>query len=58
MKRDYIEGLVRRLMEGEEGKEMRKNALGWKKKIEKATSPKGSSVLDLDNLINQVLIAP
>ncbi|KAB2617061.1 UDP-glycosyltransferase 85A2-like [Pyrus ussuriensis x Pyrus communis] len=58
VKRDYIEGLVRRLMEGEEGKEMRKNALGWKKKIEKATNPKGSSVLDLDNLINQVLIAP
>ncbi|CAN6720647.1 unnamed protein product [Malus baccata var. baccata] len=58
VKRDYIEGLVRRLMEGKEGKEMRKNALGWKKKIEEATSPKGSSVLDLDNLINQVLIAP
>ena len=28
-------------MEGEEGKEMRKNALGWKKKIEKATSLRG-----------------
>ena len=58
-KRDYIEGLVRKLMEGEEGKEMKKKALEWKKlAMEAAKGPKGSSFVNLEKMVNQVLLAP
>ncbi|XP_008219313.1 PREDICTED: 7-deoxyloganetin glucosyltransferase-like [Prunus mume] len=58
VKRNYIEGLVRKLMEGEEGKDMRKKALEWKKLAKEATSPNGSSFVPLDKMINQVLLSP
>ncbi|XP_050158170.1 (R)-mandelonitrile beta-glucosyltransferase-like [Malus sylvestris] len=58
VKRDYVEGLVRKLMEGEEGKVMRKKALEWKKLAKEATTgPNGLSFLDLDKIINQVLLS-
>ncbi|KAL6184725.1 hypothetical protein ACLB2K_046125 [Fragaria x ananassa] len=58
-KRDYVEGLVRKLMDGEEGKEMKKKALEWKRlAMEAATGPKGSSFVNLDKMVNQVLLAP
>ncbi|XP_008219468.1 PREDICTED: 7-deoxyloganetin glucosyltransferase-like [Prunus mume] len=59
VKRNYVEGLVRKLMEGEEGKEMRKKALEWKKLAKEATiGPNGLSFVGLDKLVNQVLLSP
>ncbi|KAB2628938.1 7-deoxyloganetin glucosyltransferase-like [Pyrus ussuriensis x Pyrus communis] len=59
VKRDYIEGLVRKLMEGEEGKEMRKKALEWKRlATEATTSPNGTSFVDLDRMASRVLQSP
>ncbi|CAL8997392.1 unnamed protein product [Prunus brigantina] len=59
VKRNYIEDLVRTLMEGEKGKEMRKKAMEWKKLAEEAaTGPNGLSFLALDNIINRVLLSP
>ncbi|XP_024169626.1 (R)-mandelonitrile beta-glucosyltransferase [Rosa chinensis] len=59
VKRNYIEGLARKLMEGKEGKEMRKKAMEWKKLAEEAiTAPNGSSFLNLDELVNQKLLSP
>ncbi|XP_021803134.1 7-deoxyloganetin glucosyltransferase-like [Prunus avium] len=58
VKRNYVEGLVRKLMEGDEGKEMRKKALEWKKLAKEATSPNGSSFVGLDKMVNQVLLSP
>ncbi|XP_050157404.1 (R)-mandelonitrile beta-glucosyltransferase-like [Malus sylvestris] len=58
VKRDYVEGLVRKLTEGGEGKEMKKKALEWKKLAREATTcPNGLSFLALDKLINQVLLS-
>lgn len=59
VKRDEVEILVRELMEGEKGKEMKKKALEWKRKAEEATSiPNGSSYRNLDRLMKQVLLSP
>lgn len=56
-KRDEIEGLVREMMEGEKGREMKKKAEEWKKLAgEAAVAPTGSSRLNLDKLIKQVLL--
>ncbi|KAL7206025.1 hypothetical protein ACSBR2_018860 [Camellia fascicularis] len=55
VKREEVEKLVRELMEGEKGKEMKRNAMEWKKKAEEAVGAGGSSSLNLDNLFSQVL---
>ncbi|KAI3732842.1 hypothetical protein L1987_64051 [Smallanthus sonchifolius] len=51
VKRKQVEKLVRNLMVEEKGKEMRETAMGWKKKAESS-----SSLLNIDNLINRVLL--
>ncbi|BBH02140.1 UDP-glucosyl transferase 85A3, partial [Prunus dulcis] len=56
VKRDGVEMLVRELMEGEKGKKMKKKAKEWKKLAETATDPHGSSSINLDNLVDQVLL--
>ncbi|GLT26071.1 hypothetical protein SLA2020_011580 [Shorea laevis] len=56
VKRDEVEELVRELMEGEKGGEMRKKAAEWKRKAEEAASADGSSFLNLDKMINEVLL--
>ncbi|KAK6792463.1 hypothetical protein RDI58_011544 [Solanum bulbocastanum] len=49
VKREVIEELVRELMVGEKGKEMKENALKWKKLAEKAiNSSDGSSYMNFD----------
>ncbi|GMH07223.1 hypothetical protein Nepgr_009063 [Nepenthes gracilis] len=54
--RDEVEGLVRELMEGENGREIRKKAMAWKRLAEEAAmSPNGSSYLNLEKLIDPVL---
>lgn len=56
--RDEVESLVRGLMEGEKGKEMKKKAMEWKRMAEAATTtPAGSSYSNLDKMINQVLLS-
>ena len=57
VKRHEITKLVRELMNGEKGKEMKKKAMEWKKMAEEATTcPTGSSRLNLNKVINQVLL--
>ncbi|KAK3414351.1 hypothetical protein EUGRSUZ_L00503, partial [Eucalyptus grandis] len=53
VKRDEVEGLVRELMEGEKGKEMRKKAMEWKAKAEAAIMPGGTSYNNVDKLISE-----
>uniref|UniRef100_A0A2P2MQH5 anthocyanidin 3-O-glucosyltransferase n=1 Tax=Rhizophora mucronata TaxID=61149 RepID=A0A2P2MQH5_RHIMU len=58
VKRDEVEILVRELMEGEKGKEMKKKAMEWKTLAEDATScPTGSSYVNLDHMITRVLLS-
>ncbi|KAF5198147.1 Udp-glycosyltransferase 85a8 [Thalictrum thalictroides] len=56
VKRDEVESLVRKLMEEEKGKEMKRKAMEWKKKAEEATAPGGSSYMNIDKLINEILL--
>ncbi|XP_058217837.1 7-deoxyloganetin glucosyltransferase-like [Rhododendron vialii] len=59
VKREKVEGLVRELMVGEKGKEMKRRAMEWKKFAEEATQgSSSSSLLNLDKVINQVLLSP
>ncbi|CAH9078448.1 unnamed protein product [Cuscuta europaea] len=54
-----VERLVRELMEGKKGKEMKKKAMEWKRLAEDAiTTPNGSSCLNLQRLINDHLLSP
>ncbi|KAK4476904.1 hypothetical protein RD792_016070 [Penstemon davidsonii] len=56
VKRDEVEVLVKELMDGEKGERMREKALEWKRKAEEATAEGGSSFVNLDNLIKEVLL--
>lgn len=59
VKRNEIESLVRKLMEEDQGQEMKYKAKEWKRKAEEATaSPTGSSRLNLEKMISKVLLAP
>ncbi|CAH9105085.1 unnamed protein product [Cuscuta epithymum] len=56
VKREKVEGLVRELMEGEKGREMKKKAMEWKKTAEDAAVvPTGSSHLSIDSFIKHLL---
>ncbi|TKY68305.1 7-deoxyloganetin glucosyltransferase [Spatholobus suberectus] len=57
VKREKVEALVRELMEGEKGKEMKAKALEWKKLAhDAACGPHGSSFVNMDNMVRQVLM--
>ncbi|XP_042517115.1 7-deoxyloganetin glucosyltransferase-like [Macadamia integrifolia] len=56
VKREDVERLVRDLVVGDKGKEMKKKAMEWKKKAEEAIALGGSSYLNFNNLVNQVLL--
>ncbi|KAL3651625.1 hypothetical protein CASFOL_004627 [Castilleja foliolosa] len=56
VKRDEVESLVREMMDGEKGKKMKEKALEWKRKAKEAAKIGGSSYLNLDKLIKQVLL--
>ncbi|GKE22872.1 UDP-glycosyltransferase 85C1-like protein [Tanacetum coccineum] len=56
VKRDEVEKLVRELMEGLDGKRIRKKALEWKEIAEKTTGPKGSSSLNVEKLTNEIMM--
>ncbi|ONK60670.1 uncharacterized protein A4U43_C08F21300 [Asparagus officinalis] len=57
VKREGVEGLIRELMGGERGKEMKNKALEWKEAAVKATEPGGKSYVNLDRVIKEVLLA-
>jgi hypothetical protein len=57
VKREEVEKIVRELMEGERGEKMKKRVMEWKKLAEEATAPHGSSSINLNNLVNQVLLS-
>jgi hypothetical protein len=54
--RDKVEKLVRELMEGEKGREVKKKAMQWKILAEEAAGPSGSSSMNLDELVKGVLL--
>jgi len=54
VKRDEVEGLVKEMMEGEKGKEMRTKARNWKAKAEEAAANGGSSFKNMDRLVNDL----
>lgn len=57
VKRKMIEELVRELMIGEKGKEMKENALKWKKLAEKAVNySDGTSFMNFEKLISDMLL--
>ncbi|KAF3445096.1 hypothetical protein FNV43_RR14789 [Rhamnella rubrinervis] len=56
VKRDEVEKLVRELMERDKGQKMRIKAMEWKKLAEEATGSHGSSTINFDRLVNQVLM--
>ena len=49
--------IVRKLLEGDKGKKMKKKAMEWKKLAEEATCPLGSSYINLKNLVSEVLLS-
>jgi len=55
VRREEVEKLIRNLMGGEECKKMREKAKHWKKVAEEATVPNGSSSINLDRFINEML---
>ncbi|XP_028801787.1 7-deoxyloganetin glucosyltransferase [Neltuma alba] len=57
LKRDEVERLVRELMEGEKGVKLRDQARKWKKMAQEATQAGGSSSLNMDKLVNEVLLS-
>ncbi|PIA52246.1 hypothetical protein AQUCO_01000248v1 [Aquilegia coerulea] len=54
-KRDVVENLVKEVIRGGKGKEMRMKAKEWKKRAEEATAPGGSSYENIDKLVNEIL---
>ncbi|KAG5526031.1 hypothetical protein RHGRI_032353 [Rhododendron griersonianum] len=57
VRREEVERQVRELMEGEKGKEMKRKAVEWKEKAEEAAGPGGSSYVNLDKLVTEVLMS-
>ncbi|KAG5252558.1 7-deoxyloganetin glucosyltransferase [Salix suchowensis] len=55
--REKVETQVRELMGGEEGEKMKKKAMEWRKLAEEATGPDGSSSMNLDRLVTEVLVS-
>ncbi|KAI9120340.1 hypothetical protein K1719_007373 [Acacia pycnantha] len=56
VKREVLEKLVIELMEGGQGKKMRQKTSEWKKIAEEDTRPGGSSYINLENMIKDVLL--
>ncbi|XP_038692221.1 7-deoxyloganetin glucosyltransferase-like [Tripterygium wilfordii] len=57
VKRDEVEKLVRGLMQGQKGSEMRKKAMELKVKAEEAVCSNGSSLLNLEHLVHEALLS-
>ncbi|KAF6149451.1 hypothetical protein GIB67_016989 [Kingdonia uniflora] len=55
--REEVEVIVREMMEGEKGKNLREKAFEWKDMAQKATKEGGSSHNNFDRVIKEVLLA-
>ncbi|KAF7848222.1 hypothetical protein BT93_L2182 [Corymbia citriodora subsp. variegata] len=55
VKREEVERLVRDLMEGDKGKQMKERITEWKKLAQEATDANGSSSINFDKLLNELL---
>ncbi|KAB5551596.1 hypothetical protein DKX38_008907 [Salix brachista] len=55
VKRDNVKKLVTELMEGEKSEKMKKKATEWRKLAEVASGASGSSSMNLDKLVKEVL---
>lgn len=51
VKREQVEKVVREMLEGEKGKELKRKAMEWKTKAEEATKLGGSSHTNLEKLV-------
>ncbi|KAB5520073.1 hypothetical protein DKX38_024392 [Salix brachista] len=56
VRRDQVGQLIRELMEGERGREMKRQAMEWKTKGEEAASSGGSSCRNFENLLVDILL--
>ncbi|URE30108.1 UDP-Glycosyltransferase [Musa troglodytarum] len=50
-----VEGCIREVMTGDKGREMRKRALEWKERASKAIGPGGSSSVNLERLVADLI---
>lgn len=57
VQRNKVQNMVTKLMEGEEGEELRRAANNWKKLAVEAAGPNGSSTLSFNTLVNDVLLS-
>ncbi|KAJ8759700.1 hypothetical protein K2173_009801 [Erythroxylum novogranatense] len=57
VKRVALVKLIIELMEGEKGKEMKNKVMEWKRLAEEAAGPKGSSSLNLEKFVNEILLS-
>ncbi|KAF8021264.1 hypothetical protein BT93_G1634 [Corymbia citriodora subsp. variegata] len=55
VKRKEVEKLVRELMEGDKGKQMKERIVEWKTLAQEATDANGSSSINFDKLLNELL---
>ncbi|KAJ8770371.1 hypothetical protein K2173_014984 [Erythroxylum novogranatense] len=55
VKRDGLAELAIELMEGEKGKKMKNRVIEWKRLAEEASSPNGSSSINLEKLVSESL---
>ncbi|KAL6660378.1 hypothetical protein ACP70R_001924 [Stipagrostis hirtigluma subsp. patula] len=56
VRRAELEAMIREVMSGEKGRDMRRRAKEWKEKAVKATLPGGLAYTNLDKVINEVLL--
>ncbi|KAJ6814861.1 7-deoxyloganetin glucosyltransferase-like [Iris pallida] len=56
VKREEVEKLIRELMNGEKGEEMRRKAMEWKESAARAGEPGGKYSLNLERVIEDVLL--
>ncbi|KAF9610040.1 hypothetical protein IFM89_019768 [Coptis chinensis] len=54
--RDDVERILREFVEGEKGKGMKKKAIEWKKSAEDSTKPGGTSYLNFEKIVKEVLV--
>ncbi|GFS45903.1 UDP-glucosyltransferase 74F2 [Actinidia rufa] len=52
--REEVETCIREVMEGEKGKELKKNAMKWKDLAKEAVSEGGTSDKDIDDFVNKL----
>ncbi|CAN4107959.1 unnamed protein product [Withania somnifera] len=57
VKRDDVEKIVKEMMYGDKGKKVKKKVSEWRKLAEEAIGVEGSSSLNLDKLVKDVLLS-